>query len=181
MAPTERPWTLAPSSDWVGTTGTLEPDVELETVVATPANEVDSSSSLATCEEACVGAAELSLEADWEEASVVEAAPEEAAPEEAAPEEAAPEEAASEEEAALEEALVEEEASLEEALVEEEASLDDDEELEWPSQESSNADLALFASPSGQMSSKHFLTSLPLLEQIQDKSFNPVQSDFFST
>jgi hypothetical protein len=170
MAPTERPWTLAPSSDWVGTTGTLEPDVELETVVATPANEVDSSSSLATCEEACVGAAELSLEADWEEASVVEAAPEEAAPEEAAPEEAAPEEAASEEEAALEEALVEEEASL-----------DDDEELEWPSQESSNADLALFASPSGQMSSKHFLTSLPLLEQIQDKSFNPVQSDFFST
>ena len=171
MAPTERPWTLAPSSDWVGTTGTLEPDVELETVVATPANEVDSSSSLATCEEACVGAAELSLEADWEEASVVEAAPEEAAPEEAA----------SEEEAALEEALVEEEASLEEALVEEEASLDDDEELEWPSQESSNADLALFASPSGQMSSKHFLTSLPLLEQIQDKSFNPVQSDFFST
>ena len=172
MAPTERPWTLAPSSDWVGTTGTLEPDVELETVVATPANEVDSSSSLAACEEACVGAAELSLEADWEEASVVE---------EAAPEEAAPEEAASEEEAALEEALVEEEASLEEALVEEEASLDDDEELEWPSQESSNADLALFASPSGQMSSKHFLTSLPLLEQIQDKSFNPVQSDFFST
>ena len=165
MAPTERPWTLAPSSDWVGTTGTLEPDVELETVVATPANEVDSSSSLATCEEACVGAAELSLEADWEEASVVEAAPEEAAPEEAAPEEAASEE----------------EAALEEALVEEEASLDDDEELEWPSQESSNADLALFASPSGQMSSKHFLTSLPLLEQIQDKSFNPVQSDFFST
>lgn len=89
----------------------------------------------------------------------------EAAPEETVPEEAAPDEAA----------------ALEEALVEEEAPLDDDDELEWPSQESSNADLALFASPSGQMSSKHFLTSLPLLEQIQDKSFNPVQSDFFST
>ena len=67
----ERPWTLAPSSDWVGITGTLEPDDEEETVVATPANEVDSSSDPeppAACEEAWVGAAEPSPAPACEEA-----------------------------------------------------------------------------------------------------------------
>lgn len=115
------------------------------------------------------------------EAAEVEAPDDEAlADEEAAwVDEASSEDEAAVDEASAEDEAAEEDAALDEAAVDDDAALED--ELEWPSQESLKADLAESASPSGQMLSKHFLTLSFSFEQIHDKSFNPLQSDFFST
>lgn len=115
-----------------------------------------------------------------EEAAVEDASVEDASVEDASVEDASVEEA-SVEEASVEEASVEDEVLVDEAFVEEDALDEDEESSLYPEHEDSNALIASSELSFGQLLFKHDSTSSEFLEQIQDKSFNPLHRDFFST